>query len=611
MDATDNHNDARHKNGDSIELEEVGTANELAGAPTQADQQSEEGTDRPELESDMLVDQLDQPEGLNATSVPGHDAESDSISVPSVPSLPQSSTEPTGTNDIASGDGKRIDLKNSATDAVYDAAPDIAAVTEQGANADSNDCSGDVGKDEIPIGEQQQQSIPIDNAHTTNSFTNNSSNELIMHSPSQHHELTPALLTNIAESLGDINIDTFGVPGVDDGAQDPSSIANIMEDTSMNNQDYGTNNDAECLEDDDDAQSTLSSSFVNVELASVPVSGSDTVDIHNGIENEEATPHDRYHASTNDAKATEYCTYSGSHTEINSSNNNDIPPSNQKHCQLHPSNNQHGSQQSPFEQQLPSQQSLQPQTKQQPPKTKKNLHHPLLTPLAKLPWDKFMNVGNACDLLFNCKYTMRQVEDEVREENMIMDHYVVDYEAGKAGRDEDYLTKNACGNLAYAEEEDEEGCGENDFVEMGLECCSMLDVDDEDEEDVEEGGNHQQKLIQSQYDHQQQARECSDHNAIANESGYTEEEHDRGCEIDGDNGGIKEEMTSLLPKNAESQNMLDDRHEQLVAGAKMCGNSDKDQAYADLLSKEQKAEKNWKISNPSLDMMLYRQFYDD
>jgi len=43
-------------------------------------------------------------------------------------------------------------------------------------------------------------------------------------------------------------------------------------------------------------------------------------------------------------------------------------------------------------------------------------HHPILSPLAKLPWDRVVSAAGSCDLFFNCKYTMRQVEYEVRQE---------------------------------------------------------------------------------------------------------------------------------------------------------------------------------------------------
>ena len=44
------------------------------------------------------------------------------------------------------------------------------------------------------------------------------------------------------------------------------------------------------------------------------------------------------------------------------------------------------------------------------------LHHPILSPLTKLPWGKLATAAGSCDLLFNCKYTMRQVEHEVKQE---------------------------------------------------------------------------------------------------------------------------------------------------------------------------------------------------
>jgi hypothetical protein len=52
-----------------------------------------------------------------------------------------------------------------------------------------------------------------------------------------------------------------------------------------------------------------------------------------------------------------------------------------------------------------------------PPRRQMLLHHPLLSVMKNVPWDKLLMVSTGtCDLFFNCKYSARQVEDEVRAE---------------------------------------------------------------------------------------------------------------------------------------------------------------------------------------------------
>eukprot|EP00804_Cyclotella_cryptica_P023699 CCRYP_019326-RA/>CCRYP_019326-RA protein AED:0.13 eAED:0.95 QI:0/0/0/1/0/0.5/2/0/434 len=158
---------------------------------------------------------------------------------------------------------------------------------------------------------------------------------------------------------------------------------------------------------------------------------------------------------------------------------------------------------------------------------KKTIHHPLLSPLTKLPWDKFISAAGACDILFNCKYSMRQVEDEVREEKRTIQyrhdddppHPPVDVEE---------------------EEEDTMQCAERDLEELGLHCCSIIDNDDED---VEDGVDKR-------------------------------EDNRQGCQ------------QNVQQSTSEDRNHM-------------------------LLMEEERANQSWKNSNPSLDMMLYRQFLDD
>lgn len=102
-------------------------------------------------------------------------------------------------------------------------------------------------------------------------------------------------------------------------------------------------------------------------------------------------------------------------------------------------------------------------------KIRKKLRHPLLTPLTKLPWDRLATAAGTCDLLFNCKYSMRQVEDEVREEKKTIQYDI-------------------------EEEEEEDVCDVDcDVQELGLHCCSMMDDDSDDE-----GGAQQQQHVKSE-----------------------------------------------------------------------------------------------------------------
>lgn len=118
------------------------------------------------------------------------------------------------------------------------------------------------------------------------------------------------------------------------------------------------------------------------------------------------------------------------------------------------------------------------------PRRKKILHHPFITPLTKLPWDRFISAAGACDVLFNCKYSMRQVEDEVLEEKKRLGNG--EEEAAAAlGRDDGYVNLSLGNECNEYNHFGEERCDENEFVEMGLECCSVLDDEEEDEAEGE------------------------------------------------------------------------------------------------------------------------------
>eukprot|EP00571_Detonula_confervacea_P006721 CAMPEP_0172313614 /NCGR_PEP_ID=MMETSP1058-20130122/20593_1 /TAXON_ID=83371 /ORGANISM="Detonula confervacea, Strain CCMP 353" /LENGTH=490 /DNA_ID=CAMNT_0013027297 /DNA_START=79 /DNA_END=1548 /DNA_ORIENTATION=- len=193
------------------------------------------------------------------------------------------------------------------------------------------------------------------------------------------------------------------------------------------------------------------------------------------------------------------------------------------------------------------------------PPRRKILRHPILTPLTKLPWDKFISAAGACDLLFNCKYTMRQVEDEVREERKKSgDLYLENGGCGgeadtgrgvevqdRVGREDGYVNLSLgheCGDFHYGEED---GCDADEFAELGLHCCSMLDNEVDKEVEVVAHGH----LLQ-----QQQQQNMSN-----------VEEEDRWEQVNKEQAGEENEeqgQTSSLPPNS---NLLSDKQKAEVS----------------------------------------------
>ena len=210
-----------------------------------------------------------------------------------------------------------------------------------------------------------------------------------------------------------------------------------------------------------------------------------------------------------------------------------------------------------------------------PPRRRKILRHPILTPLTKLPWDRIISgVGN-CDVFFNCKYSARQVEDEVREEHTrtIGGHYLENggNQEDLVGREGGYVNVSL-GHEYYGEEEEaEDDCNADDVAQqLGLGCCSMLDSET-DEEEVE---------------------------VVASE----ELMHPKEV-------GSEEQQQQPMNKNGEEKNSI-----QVTAKPERVDENDQEikesssilAPASDLLSNDQKANASWKNSNPSLDMMLYR-----
>lgn len=204
-----------------------------------------------------------------------------------------------------------------------------------------------------------------------------------------------------------------------------------------------------------------------------------------------------------------------------------------------------------------------------PPPRRKILRHPILTPLTKLSWDRIISgVGN-CDVFFNCKYSARQVEDEVREEHTrtIGGHYLENggNQEDLVGREGGYVNVSL-GHEYYGEEETEDDCNTDEMAQLGLGCCSMLDSET-DEEEVE--------VVASEELMNQKEEAGSEQQQIG-----TEGEEKNSIQVtaklkQGDENEQQDESTPPAPTS-------------------------------DLLSNDQKANSSWKNSNPSLDMMLYR-----
>lgn len=99
------------------------------------------------------------------------------------------------------------------------------------------------------------------------------------------------------------------------------------------------------------------------------------------------------------------------------------------------------------------------------------LHHPILSPLTKLPWGR---LAGSCDLLFNCKYTMRQVQDEIKHERIENGNegaYAA-YENQSSDRKDGYVSVN----LGLVEQEETEGS----LPFFGLQEHEAADVEESD-----------------------------------------------------------------------------------------------------------------------------------
>ena len=204
-----------------------------------------------------------------------------------------------------------------------------------------------------------------------------------------------------------------------------------------------------------------------------------------------------------------------------------------------------------------------------PPPRRKILRHPILTPLTKLPWDRIISgVGN-CDVFFNCKYSARQVEDEVREEHTrtIGGHYLENggNEEDLVGREGGYINVSL-GHEYYGEEDADDDCNADEVAQqLGLGCCSMLDSETDEEVEVVASEELMNQKEEAGSERQQIGKEGEEENSIQVTAKLKQ----------GDENEQQDESTPPAPTS-------------------------------DPLSNDQKANSSWKNSNPSLDMMLYR-----
>jgi len=250
------------------------------------------------------------------------------------------------------------------------------------------------------------------------------------------------------------------------------------------------------------------------------------------------------------------------------------------------------------------------QQQQPPPPRRKILRHPILTPLTRLPWDRFVSAAGACDLLFNCKYSMRQVEDEVRAEERTRnsgkmlgndnggsvttstyayaEEGVEDAIHDRVGREDGYVNLSV-GNEEYGHDDrhrygDEEGCNADEFAELGLDCCSMLDNEPEEEEvEVVMTPGHTMSEAHRQRKQRQQQQSMSIGGEGGEECQWKQVKSNDEQQAAG--GGGKWQLSATTPPAMAH--------------------------HPSILNDKQRAEESWKNSNPSLDMMFYRTMIDD
>ena len=173
---------------------------------------------------------------------------------------------------------------------------------------------------------------------------------------------------------------------------------------------------------------------------------------------------------------------------------------------------------------------------------------------------------------------MKQVEDEVREEcrRGISGEgvYIEDY----VGRGEDgyvNVSLNECSDYQYQEE----GCEAGEFEQI-LGCCSMLDNEEDSGEDSEE------------------------------------EEEDVECVVPENSIALQKEPHSVQPmkmKGLEGSHptTVDTNQKGGEEEREYSGDNNRVKSNNNELLQQQQSEQSWQQANPSLEMMMYRQFLNE
>ena len=169
---------------------------------------------------------------------------------------------------------------------------------------------------------------------------------------------------------------------------------------------------------------------------------------------------------------------------------------------------------------------------------------------------------------------MKQVEDEVREEcrrgvsgeGVLIEDYV--------GREDGYVnvSLNACSDYQYQEE----GCEAGEFEQILQGCCSMMDNEedsDEDDEDVECVVPENSIDLQTESHLVQPVKTKGLEGSHPTTVDTNQKEGEEEREYSGDNNRVKSNNNELL--------------------------------------QQQKSEQSWQQANPSLEMMMYRQFLNE
>mmetsp|Transcript_12917 Transcript_12917/g.22070 ORF Transcript_12917/g.22070 Transcript_12917/m.22070 type:complete len:450 (+) Transcript_12917:114-1463(+) len=420
--------------------------------------------------------------------------------------------------------------------------------------------------DELPptsSGEEESNELPADYSSLpeTLMMTSNAENEGKLAQEAETVDKTPTLSfdqqkvsnepTGIEEEFQDENQAEVQLPSEDNVSTEIDTSCAEKAPATINEE-----RQEEIIEERTDTEGCVDDTFVSVELSSSPSKNNSSYEEVGGQQEQEplidaASVSDTAAATVLINPSSEVAATDAAMASYVSSDNDDVAAASKSSFNI----------------------SSQPPTTTTTTTTRRRkiLHHPILSHLTKLPWDRLSNAGSACDVLFNCKYSMKQVEDEVREEcRRGVSGEGVYIENDGVGREDGYVnvSLNSCSDYQYQEE----GCETGEFEQI-LGCCSMLDNDeetDEEEEDVECVLPENYVVASEKAPHLVQPMiglEGSHATVYTNQEGGEEER-----EYSGDN---------RVNSN---------------------GNE---------LQQQQQSEKSWQQANPSLDMMLYRQFLNE